>query len=250
MWKAALLAGAAWGAAATAVSAQEAPVANAGLSVEEVVVTARRRDEAPISVPVSVTVLGAAQLKALAVDSLQDLRAVTPGISVGEVSGGVGGTVALRGVGTTAGSNPTFEQTVAINVDGVQLSRGGAVRVGQIDMEKIEVLRGPQALFFGKNSPAGVISITTADPTATFQSEVRGGYEFNAGERQIEATISGPLSNTLGARLVVYGADIDGWRDNIADTAAAAANAIRPGSVTGSTKGGPQQKFFFTRGTL
>jgi iron complex outermembrane receptor protein len=201
-------------------------------------------------VPVSVTVLGAAQLKALAVDSLQDLRAVTPGISVGEVSGGVGGTVALRGVGTTAGSNPTFEQTVAVNIDGVQLSRGGAVRVGQIDMEKIEVLRGPQALFFGKNSPAGVISITTADPTSTLESEVRGGYEFNARERQLEATISGPLTDTLGARLVVYGADMDGWRDNIADTAAAAANAIRPGSVTGSTNRGPRQKFFFTRGTL
>ncbi|MDB5456645.1 MAG: TonB-dependent receptor [Caulobacter sp.] len=229
--------------------AQTPPAEEAVAGLDGIVVTARRRDEAPISVPVSVTVLGSAQLKALAVDSLQDLRAVTPGISVGEVSGGVGGTVALRGVGTTAGSNPTFEQTVAINVDGVQLSRGGAVRVGQIDMEKIEVLRGPQALFFGKNSPAGVISITTADPTSTFQSEVRGGYEFNAGERQLEATISGPVTDTLGARLVVYGADMDGWRDNIADTAAAA-NAIRPGSVTGATHRGPQQKFFFTRGTL
>ena len=131
--------------------------------------TARRRDEAPISVPVAVTVLGSEQLRTLAADSLQDLRAVTPGIAVGEVSGGVGGTVSLRGVGTTAGSNPTFEQTVAVNIDGVQLSRGGAVRVGQIDMEKIEVLRGPQALFFGKNSPAGVISITTADPGRSFE---------------------------------------------------------------------------------
>jgi len=124
-------------------------------------------------VPVAVTVLGSEQLRTLAVDSLQDLRAVTPGISVGEVSGGVGGTVSLRGVGTTAGSNPTFEQTVAVNIDGVQLSRGGAVRVGQIDMEKIEVLRGPQALFFGKNSPAGVISITTADPGRSFEVEAR-----------------------------------------------------------------------------
>ncbi|MDB5422144.1 MAG: TonB-dependent receptor [Brevundimonas sp.] len=230
--------------------AQAQPDQEVATGLDEIVVTARRRDEAPISVPVSVTVLGSEQLRTLAVDSLQDLRAVTPGISVGEVSGGVGGTVSLRGVGTTAGSNPTFEQTVAVNIDGVQLSRGGAVRVGQIDMEKIEVLRGPQALFFGKNSPAGVISITTADPTAAFETEVRAGYEFNAKERQLEATISGPLTDTLGARLVIYGADMEGWRDNIADTAAAAANAIRPGSVTGSTSGGPQQEFFFTRGTL
>ncbi|OYX57666.1 MAG: hypothetical protein B7Y86_05915 [Brevundimonas subvibrioides] len=230
--------------------AQTQPDQDEASTLDEVVVTARRRDEAPISVPVSVTVLGSEQLRTLAVDSLQDLRAVTPGISVGEVAGGVGGTVSLRGVGTTAGSNPTFEQTVAVNIDGVQLSRGGAVRVGQIDMEKIEVLRGPQALFFGKNSPAGVISITTADPTRAFETEVRGGYEFNAEERQLEATISGPITDTLGARLVVYGSDIEGWRDNIADTAAAAANAIRPGSVTGSTSGGPQQRFFFTRGTL
>jgi outer membrane receptor protein involved in Fe transport len=230
--------------------AQTSATEESATGLDSIVVTARRRDEAPISVPVSVTVLGAAQLKALAVDSLQDLRAVTPGITVGEVSGGVGGTVALRGVGTTAGSNPTFEQTVAVNVDGIQLSRGGAVRIGQIDMEKIEVLRGPQALFFGKNSPAGVISITTADPTSTLDAEVRGGYEFNARERQLEAMISGPLTSTLGARLVVYGADMDGWRTNIADSAATAANAIRSGSVTGSTNRGPQQKFFFTRATL
>jgi len=230
--------------------AQSQPGQETVTTIDEVVVTARRRDEAPISVPVSVTVLGSEQLRTLAVDSLQDLRAVSPGISVGEVSGGVGGTVSLRGVGTTAGSNPTFEQTVAINIDGVQLSRGGAVRIGQIDMERIEVLRGPQALFFGKNSPAGVISITTADPTSTFEAEARGGYEFNAEERQFEATISGPLTDTLGARLVVYRADMEGWRDNIADTAAGPANAIRPGSVNGSASGGPQQRFFFTRGTL
>lgn len=232
----------------TLAQAQQDQEAVTGLG--EVVVTARRRDEAPISIPVSVTVLGSEQLRTLAVDSLQDLRAVTPGIAVGEVSGGVGGTVSLRGVGTTAGSNPTFEQTVAVNIDGVQLSRGGAVRVGQIDMEKIEVLRGPQALFFGKNSPAGVISISTADPTASFETQLRAGYEFNAEERQLEAVISGPITETLGGRLVIYGADMEGWRDNIAHTAAAAANAIRPGSVTGSTSGGPQQEFFFTRGTL
>lgn len=231
-------------------AAQTGPETEVVTSIDEVVVTARRRDEAPISVPVAVTVLGSEQLRTLAVDSLQDLRAVTPGISVGEVSGGVGGTVSLRGVGTTAGSNPTFEQTVAVNIDGIQLSRGGAVRVGQIDMEKIEVLRGPQALFFGKNSPAGVISITTADPGRSFEVEARAGYEINARERQLEAVVSGPITETLGGRLVVYGADMEGWRDNIAGQAAEAANAIRPGSVTGATSGGPQQSFFFTRGTL
>ena len=242
----------AWAVAALAVPAQAQAQQDqdGATALDEVVVTARRRDEAPIAVPVSVTVLGAEQLRTLAVDSLQDLRAVTPGISVGEVSGGVGGTVSLRGVGTTAGSNPTFEQTVAVNIDGVQLSRGGAVRVGQIDMEKIEVLRGPQALFFGKNSPAGVISITTADPTRTFETELRAGYEFNAKERQLEAVVSGPLTDTLGGRLVVYAADMEGWRDNIAGEAADAANAIVPGSVTGWTSGGPQQEFLFTRATL
>ncbi|WP_292029677.1 TonB-dependent receptor [Brevundimonas sp. UBA2416] len=234
--------------APAAVQAQEST--QQASQIDDVVVTARRRDEAPISVPVAVTVLGREQLEILAVDSLQDLRAVTPGIAVGEVSGGVGGTVALRGVSTTAGSNPTFEQTVAINIDGVQLSRGGAVRIGQIDMERIEVLRGPQALFFGKNSPAGVISITTADPGSSFEARGRAAYEVNAEERQFEAMISGPLTDTLGARLVVQLSDMEGWRTNIAGSAAAAANAIRPNSVTGNADGGPQQSFMFTRGTL
>jgi iron complex outermembrane receptor protein len=231
-------------------AAQAQQAVQSATAIDDVVVTARRRDEAPISVPVAVTVLGREQLQILAVDSLQDLRAVTPGLSVGEVSGGVGGTVALRGVSTTAGSNPTFEQTVAINIDGVQLSRGGAVRIGQIDMERIEVLRGPQALFFGKNSPAGVISITTADPGNTFEASVRAAYEVNAAERQFEAVISGPLTDTLGARLVVQASDIEGWRTNIAGSAAAAANAIRPNSINGNSEGGPQQSFMFTRGTL
>src|ERR1700709_2471246 len=99
--------------------------------------------------------------------------------------------IALRGVGTT-GNNPTFDQTVSVNIDGVQISRGNALRVGQIDMNSIEILRGPQALFFGKNSPAGIVTIHTADPTDQFDAMVQATYDPVARRASGGATLSPP----------------------------------------------------------
>jgi len=216
----------------------------------DIVVTARRRDETSISIPVSVTALGPAQLDRMNVTTLADLAGLVPELKVGEVSGGVGGTIVLRGVGTTAGSNPSFEQTVSVNLDGVQISRGSALRLGQIDMERIEILKGPQALFFGKNSPAGVISIKTADPGDRFELIARTGYEFNAQEMRGDLVVSTPVSDTLGFRVALSLSDMQGYRENIAGQAAGPANAIRPGAVTGFADGGPNQTFLFGRGTL
>src|SRR5690606_4667607 len=173
---------------AASAAAQEsapagAPAIEAGSeTASDIVVTARRRDETSIAIPVAVTALGQAQLERMSVTTFSDLASLVPSLKVGEVSGGIGGTIVLRGVGTTAGSNPSFEQTVSVNLDGVQISRGSTLRLGQIDMERIEILKGPQALFFGKNSPAGVISIKTADPGDSLEVIARTGYEFNADE--------------------------------------------------------------------
>lgn len=216
----------------------------------DIVITARRRDESSISVPVSVTAFNAAQLERMNVTTLADLASTAPGLRVGEVSGGVGGTIVLRGVGTTAGSNASFEQTVSVNLDGVGISRGSAIRLGQIDMQSIEILKGPQALFFGKNSPAGVISITTADPGNRLEVLVRGGYELDADEKRGDLVISTPLTSTVGARLALSISDMEGYRTNLAGFAAATANALRPGAVSGFEPRGPKQTFLFGRGTL
>ena len=217
---------------------------------DEIVITARRRDETSISVPVSVTAFNREQLERMNVTTLADLASIAPGLRVGEVSGGVGGTIVLRGVGTTAGSNASFEQTVSVNLDGVGISRGSAIRLGQIDMQAIEILKGPQALFFGKNSPAGVISITTADPGKQFEVLARVGYEFNADETRGDLVLSTPITSTLGARIAISASSMEGYRTNLAGVAAEAANRIRPGAVSGFEPRGPKQDFFFTRGTV
>lgn len=221
-----------------------------GLAGDEILVTARRRDETSLAVPVAITAVGAAQLERQNITSLADLSKVLPGLKVGEVSGGVGGTIVLRGVGTTAGSNPSFEQTVSTNIDGVQLSRGNAIRLGQIDMQSIEILKGPQALFFGKNSPAGVISIKSADPGDELEVVARGGYELNARETRADFVLSTPLSDTLGVRIAVSASNMEGWRINDSSRAQAAANAIVPGAVKSFEPRGPDKLFYFGRGTL
>ncbi|PHR62076.1 MAG: hypothetical protein COA43_00065 [Robiginitomaculum sp.] len=218
--------------------------------MDEIIVTARKRKETSLTVPVSVTAFGAAQLEARAINGLEDLASFVPNLTIGQVSGGAGGSIILRGLGTLAGSNPTFEQTTSVNIDGVQISRGAIMRLGQSDMAQIEVLRGPQALFFGKNSPAGVISITTQDPSDVFEASGRVGYEVNAGESVFDGMISGPISENLGARFAVSASHMDGWVKNLAPQTAAAANAIVPGAVTAPIDDAPNQDFISGRGTL
>ena len=242
-------------AAATAVSApamaQSAGAAAAAPApaLDEVVVTARKRDETSIAVPVAITAFGAKQLTRQGVRSFDDLAMLTPSLSVSQVSGGVGGSIVLRGVGTAAGTNPSFDQTVSVNVDGVQVSRGNALRLGQIDMQSVEILRGPQALFFGKNSPAGVISVKTADPTDTFDVMVRAQRQFHARQTDGDFVISGPILSTLKARLALSMSDTDGWLINDANKALGA-NAIVAGAVTPAPARGPNSTFKFARATV
>jgi iron complex outermembrane receptor protein len=79
---------------------------------------------------------------------------------------------------------------VSFNIDGVQIAKGFVRRMADIDIGQVEVLKGPQALFFGKNSPAGIVSIRTADPTDALEGKVTVGYETEAGEIRTDAFIS------------------------------------------------------------
>ena len=218
--------------------------------IEEVIVSARMREETDMSVPVSISALSAEDIDNAAIDSFADLSTLVPSLSVSEVSGGLGGAIILRGIGTSAGSNASFEQTVSVNIDGVQLSRGTALRIAQLDMKQIEVLRGPQALFFGKNSPAGAISITTQDPTDELETMIRIGHELNADQTSIDLMASGPLSETLGGRITINSSQMDGWVDNHAGDVEAAANALVPGAVNARMNEGPENDFIFTRLSL
>lgn len=192
-------------------SAQEATAQDSG----EIIVTARRRDEKLIDVPVAITALSGADITRSAINGTDALARKIPGLVVGEGGGTVqGGSIALRGI-SAADSNPLGDQAVSFNIDGVQVARSAVRRIGSFDIAGVEVLKGPQALFFGKNSPGGIISTRTADPTDRFEVGGNIGYEFNADEVRGEGFVSGPIADGLGARLAVYGSSMKGWVRNL-----------------------------------
>lgn len=180
-----------------------------------IIVTARRRDETLISVPVAITAVSGADLQRSAINGTDALARKIPGLVVGEGGGTVqGGSIALRGI-SAADANPLGDQAVSFNIDGVQVARSSIRRMGDFDLASVEVLKGPQALFFGKNSPGGVISTRTADPTDRLEARALVGYEFNARELRGEGYISSPITDSVGARLAFYGSSMKGWVKNL-----------------------------------
>src|SRR5439155_15098751 len=127
-------------------------------ALEEIIVTARKRQESILKVPVVMTAVTQQQLEAYSTHDLFTVANRVPGLLVGTSLAGNGLQVSMRGIGTTA-NNATVDNSISLNVDGLQLSQGLAYTLGMFDLGQVEVLKGPQALFYGKNSPAGVISL-------------------------------------------------------------------------------------------
>ncbi len=191
---------------------QEA-VSSPGSTLEEVIVTARQREESLLEAPVSVTAISAEQLETFGTRDARDLARQVPSLSIDRSSSGGGGVIVLRGIGSSP-ANAGFDQAVAVSVDGVQTGRARIIDFGLIDLKQVEVMKGPQALFFGKNSPAGVINITSASPTDSYEAYVRAGYEFEAEEVVSEGMISGPITDSLSGRVALRYSEMDGWLRN------------------------------------
>lgn len=201
---------AAQGGASPALGVGDAPVLPDG----DIVVTARRQKETSLSTPVTLTGISQKEIDRRHLTRLDELNNVVPQLQIGGGAAIQGGGIFLRGVGANANTT-TADQGVTFNVDGAQVARSSIRRIGQMDLAQIEVLKGPQALFFGKNSPGGVISMRTADPTDHFEAKASGLYEFNAREAQFDGFVSGPLTDTLGARVAVLASHMSGWEKNI-----------------------------------
>lgn len=201
-----------------AVAAQANPqsgVSSGEVSSGEIIVTARKRAETLISVPVVVTAVAGAELGRRGISSLDQIARLVPSLTIAEGGGTTqGGTISLRGI-SGPDTNPLGDQAVSFVIDNVQIAKSSVRRLGSFDIAQVEVLKGPQTLFFGKNSPGGIISLRTADPTKTLTAKLSAGYEFNAHEIRTEGYISGPLTETLGGRLAFYTSDMRGWVKNI-----------------------------------
>lgn len=175
----------------------------------EIIVTARRRQESMQSVPVSVTAISAEMLQRYDMTSLEKISTQTPQFTIGRSSNGSGAQLTLRGVGSSS-TSIGIEQSVAVVLDGVYYGQGRVINEGFLDLDGVEMLKGPQSLFFGKNATAGVISLRSANPTSTPEFKARIGYEFAGKELVGEFVGSGPLTDSLGLRVAVRGSNMFG----------------------------------------
>lgn len=194
--------------------AEKATTLNDG-KIQEIIVTARRSSESLMSVPVAVSAISGDTIERAGATNLEKLSELAPQVMITRASSGNGGIISIRGLGTPA-LDAALDQSVTVNIDGVQAGRGNIIAQGFFDLAQVEVLKGPQALFFGKNSPAGVISLRSTDPTADLEGYVRAGYEFVANQRYGEAAIGGGLSDSLMARIAIRGSKMDGYMKNSA----------------------------------
>lgn len=179
----------------------------------DIVVTAQRREERLQDVPVAVSVVSGNALAALSRPSIETATQLVPSLNVLKSGTTLNQTIFLRGVGTATFSI-AGEPSVSTVVDGVVYARSGEAFTDLVDIDQLEVLRGPQGTLFGKNASAGVINITTRRPTATAGATLDAGY-FEGGEHRVRGTVNLPLSTDLLSRVTAFYAAYDGNIRNV-----------------------------------
>lgn len=190
--------------------AQVQPAAAEPGETPDIVVTAQRRVQRLKDVPVSVSVVSGDSIARNGLTSLADVTQRLPNVKI--TSGGNSDFINIRGVGS--GQNPGFEQSVATFVDGVYRGRSRAARAALFDVDRIEVLKGPQTTFFGNNAIAGALNITSRTPGNTLDynaSALAGSY----GEFQLESGVSAPLTDRLSVRVSGRYSGGDGYLENV-----------------------------------
>ncbi|HLL24635.1 MAG TPA: TonB-dependent receptor, partial [Kofleriaceae bacterium] len=170
--------------------------------IADIVVTAQRRVERLIDVPVSVVATSGETLEDLNLTASTDLQFVTPGFALGDANTPRGAGFRIRGIGTNVFADG-IEQSVGTVVDGVPLARAGQGLADLTDVERVEVLRGPQGLLFGRNASAGVLNIVTRKPGNELELNANASYGSDD-EIKLSGGVSAPLGAGLSARLSGY----------------------------------------------
>ncbi|MFJ2318742.1 TonB-dependent receptor [Pseudomonas sp. NPDC087817] len=179
--------------------------------LQPVTVEARRRSEDAQQVPTAMSVLGAQTLEEQRLYRLQDLQQAMPSVNVAFMHARQS-SLSIRGLGNNPASDG-LEGSAGIYLDNVYLGRPGMAVFDLLDVEQIELLRGPQGTLFGKNTTAGVLNITTRRPSFTPQ----GSLSTSVGEdgyTQTQASFSGPLNDTLAGRIAAYRTRENGYVEN------------------------------------
>ena len=190
------------------------PVLGSEAVIEEILVTATKRAESVQDVPVAVNAVDRATLEAMRIDEFTDITRISPSLTVNRGDWATNSGFSLRGIGTNVFSI-NIEPSVAIVVDDVPLVRSSQAFSDLLDIERIEVLRGPQSTLFGKNASAGVVNVVTQDPGEEFNLRLRAGYTTDD-QLDFGLTTGGPLSDSVGYRLSAFVKERkDGHIDNI-----------------------------------
>jgi iron complex outermembrane recepter protein len=188
--------------------AQTAP--DEGSETAEIVVTAQKRAQSIQDVPVAVSVISGAALEQQGGVNIENAQYLVPSLNFRKSGTALNQSLYLRGVGTTTFS-VGGEPSVGTVLDGVVLARSGEAFSDLVDIERIEVLRGPQGTLFGKNASAGVINIISRRPSNTFGAFAEGGFFFGNGkEYRVRAGVDAPLSEKVGSRFTGFYSKWDG----------------------------------------
>lgn len=221
--------GTAFAAAAAPAWAQtpaSAPAADQGLvAIEEVVVTARQRSEAIQDVPAQVTAFTEQAIESKGISNPADFLSAVPNVTFVATQNAGTSFIVIRGISQARNSEPS----VSVVVDGVPMTQPAQFNQALLDIQQIEVLKGPQGALYGRNAIGGAILITTKPPSDTWEGQATAGYESGPGVK-LQGVVSGPLSDTLKMRVAAYYFDTDGHLTNINtadDSARRHADALR-----------------------
>ena len=193
--------------------AQDGAAAEEDLSgIDEIIVTAQRREENLQDVPISVSAFGAKQIEEKGLTEVSRLEGLVPGFTFGR--SGADARPAIRGVRTES-VDVNADTTIGLFVDGIYQSRSSQATLGFVDLERVEVQRGPQGTLYGRNTFGGNMSISTALPDLT---DYFGGADLTIGENsqvRISGFVNAALSETVGLRIAAAYENSDGWVKNV-----------------------------------
>jgi len=176
--------------------------------LEEIVVVARKKAESLQEVPITIKAFDEVTLERLNINDVKDIAEQVPTFQVLQRGSGAGAALYLRGIGSNS-NDPAFDSAIALNFDDVVSNSSRLISQGNLDVQQVEILKGPQSLYFGKGATAGVVSIRSQDPGDKFEGSMRAAYEAEEDGVTIEGVLSAPLSNTFGARLAFRKITID-----------------------------------------
>mgnify|MGYP003666840666 FL=1 len=182
-------------------------------ALEEVIVTATKRAESLQDIPISVNALSATTIQEAGVSDIGDVAALVPALTVSSNLSPFATALRIRGFGTSQ-NDPSLEASVAFIVDGVYMGQSGLGMSDLTDIERIEVLQGPQGTLYGKNSNAGVVSVITKSPNL---DETEGFVEASLGDYSLQkyvGSVSGPIDDSLGYLLSGSWHETDGWLES------------------------------------